>query len=135
MDMSVKVPATVNAADQPAMSLSSAIWYALRTSCSLSRAMSLSSAVGAFGTRPTLADSQVTDHRRDRVIYPPGSTQGGIKERARRTRRSPDLHAAIDHEVDAGHVGALVGGQEQRDVRHLVGQTEPAKECPVAHRA
>jgi hypothetical protein len=35
-------------------------------------------------------------------------------------RISPDLHAAIDHDVDAGHIGALVARKEQCDVRHLL---------------
>src|SRR4051812_37771665 len=36
MDWSVKVPSSVNAASQPSLSLSSAIWYAFRMICSLS---------------------------------------------------------------------------------------------------
>jgi hypothetical protein len=68
MDMSVKVPSTVNAADQAAMSLSSAIWYALRTRCSLSSAMSLSCAGRSLRDGSTLADGRVTDHHRNLVI-------------------------------------------------------------------
>src|ERR1700761_353609 len=48
---------------------------------------------------------------------------------------SPDPHAAIDHEVDAGHVGTLTGREEQRDVGHVLRLTEPAQQGPVAHRA
>jgi hypothetical protein len=44
------------------------------------------------------------------------------------------LHAAIDQEIDARHVGTLVGREEQRDVRHVLGLAEPAEEGPVAHR-
>ena len=39
------------------------------------------------------------------------------------------------HEVDTRHVGALVGRKEQRDVRHVLRLAEPAKQCPVPHRA
>src|SRR6478735_10806412 len=49
------------------------------------------------------------------------------------TPASPDLHPAVDDEVDAGDVGALVAGEEQRDVRHLFGLPEPAQQRPAAH--
>jgi hypothetical protein len=46
----------------------------------------------------------------------------------------PDLHSAIDHEVDARHVGALVARQEQSNVGDVLRLTDPAQERPVAHR-
>src|SRR4051794_18654624 len=51
------------------------------------------------------------------------------------TSASPDLHAAVDDEVDARDVRALVGGEEQSDVRHLLRLPEPAQQRPAAHLA
>src|SRR6478736_951430 len=48
---------------------------------------------------------------------------------------SPDLHAAIDDEVDPGHVRALVRREEQRGVRHVLRLAEAAEERPVDHLA
>src|SRR5260221_11878145 len=48
-------------------------------------------------------------------------------------RKSPHLHAAIDDEVDACYVRALVGGEEQRDVRDLLGLGEATQECLAEH--
>src|SRR6267143_6510215 len=48
---------------------------------------------------------------------------------------SPRLHAAIDDEVDASYVRALVGGEEQRDVRDLLGLTEATHERFAEHLA
>src|ERR1700722_15867715 len=53
----------------------------------------------------------------------------------RQPRQSPDLHAAVDQEVDACDVGAVVGRQVERRVRNVLRLTEPAKERPVAHLA
>jgi hypothetical protein len=47
----------------------------------------------------------------------------------------PDLHAAVDHEIDARHAGALAGREEQRDVRGLFWPAEPAQQCPAEHLA
>ena len=47
--------------------------------------------------------------------------------------KSPDPHPAIDDDVDPGHVGALVRGQEERDVRHFLGPAEPAQQHLVEH--
>src|SRR5258708_2169400 len=51
------------------------------------------------------------------------------------TSASPHPHAAVDHKVDAGHIRALVGGEEQRHVRHILRFAEPTQEGPVAHFA
>src|SRR3954471_3584979 len=51
------------------------------------------------------------------------------------TRASPDVHAAIDHEVDGGHVRALLGGQEQRYVGHVLRPAETPEERPIEHLA
>src|ERR1700730_2001757 len=48
---------------------------------------------------------------------------------------SPDLHPAIDHDIDARHVRTLVRGQEQRDVRHLLWSAETPKQGLAEHRA
>src|SRR5205809_397742 len=46
---------------------------------------------------------------------------------------SPDLHPTVDHDVDARDVRALVGGEEQREVRDVLGFTEAAQERPFDH--
>jgi hypothetical protein len=48
---------------------------------------------------------------------------------------SPDLHAAIDNEIDARYVRTLFGGEEQGDVGNVLGLTESAEERPLAHLA
>src|SRR5262245_28615427 len=47
---------------------------------------------------------------------------------------SPDLHAAVDDDVDTGHVRAFVGRQEQRHVRHFFRPTETTQERLAEHR-
>src|SRR5258706_1346296 len=56
--------------------------------------------------------------------------------RSRRRRRgllSPDLHAAIDHDVHTRHVRALSGGEEQRHARHLLGLAQATQEGLSEH--
>src|SRR3977135_2612808 len=48
---------------------------------------------------------------------------------------SPHLHAAIDDDVDPGYVRALFGGEEQRDVRDLLGLAAAAPERLAEHLA
>jgi hypothetical protein len=62
---------------------------------------------------------------RDPVFVPHGSA----------TQWRMIVYAAIDYEVDACYVGALVGGEAQRSVRNVLRLTEPAEERPVAHLA
>jgi hypothetical protein len=65
-----------------------------------------------------------------------GSVNGGHRATFWGPRQqSPDLYAAIDYEVDARYVGALVGGEVQRSVRNVLRLTEPPEERPVAHLA
>src|SRR5882672_9883050 len=47
--------------------------------------------------------------------------------------KSPHLHAAIDDDVDACDVRALVRGEEQRDVGDLVGLAEATEQCLAEH--
>src|ERR1700726_4346412 len=44
--------------------------------------------------------------------------------------RSPDLHAAIDHQVDAGHVRAFVGDEVERTVCNVLGLSESSQQGP-----
>jgi hypothetical protein len=44
------------------------------------------------------------------------------------TRLSPDPHAAIDHEIDAGHVRTLIEGKVERGVGDVFGRAESAQE-------
>src|SRR3954453_6462691 len=46
---------------------------------------------------------------------------------------SPRLHAAVDDDVDACYVRTLVGGEEQRDVRDLLGLGEATQERLPEH--
>src|SRR5450432_1365766 len=46
---------------------------------------------------------------------------------------SPDLHAAIDHDVHPRHVRALAGGEEQRHARHLLRSAQAAQESLAEH--
>src|SRR5216683_5237768 len=46
---------------------------------------------------------------------------------------SPDVHASVDDNVDAGDVRALVRGQEKRDVRHLLRAAETTQERLAEH--
>src|SRR6266481_4694799 len=48
---------------------------------------------------------------------------------------SPDLHPAVDDDVDARDVRALVGGQKQREVRNVFRLTQAAQERPLDHLA
>src|SRR6476646_11763366 len=50
-------------------------------------------------------------------------------------RASPDLHPAVDDDVDARDVRALIGGKEQREVRDVFRLTQTAQERPFDHRA
>src|SRR6476620_1928245 len=54
----------------------------------------------------------------------------GCGDRCVLTWRSPDLHAAVDDQVDARDVCALVAGEKQRDVRHVLGLAESAHRGP-----
>src|SRR5258708_30322989 len=46
---------------------------------------------------------------------------------------SPDLHSAVDHDIDACHVRAVFAGQEQRNVRHLLRPTETTEQRLAKH--
>src|ERR1700733_14796937 len=59
------------------------------------------------------------------VIGPPLGAEPG--------RGSPDPHAAIDHEVDARHVGALGGGEVERRIGDVLCLTEASEQRSVAH--
>jgi hypothetical protein len=48
---------------------------------------------------------------------------------------SPDLHTAVDDDVDTGDARALVCGQEQRDVGHLLRPAEAAQQRLAEHVA
>src|SRR2546423_13974024 len=48
---------------------------------------------------------------------------------------SPDFHSAVDDDVDARDVRALVGCQEQREVCDVLGLTQTAQERPFDHLA
>src|SRR4029453_7846336 len=50
-------------------------------------------------------------------------------------KRSPDLHPAIDHDIDARHVRTLFTGQEERNVRHFLGPAETSEQRLAEHRA
>jgi hypothetical protein len=52
------------------------------------------------------------------VLHAPGAKNLGDdpKTRCFYLRRSPDLHSAIDDDIDAGHVRTVI---EQSDVRHF----------------
>src|SRR3954471_6979873 len=51
------------------------------------------------------------------------------------TSALPDLHPAIHDEIDAGHVRALVGHQEQRCIGDVLRLSKAAEERPAAHLA
>jgi len=51
-----------------------------------------------------------------------------------RLRRSPDPHSAVNDDIDACHVGTLVRGQEQRNVRHFLGPAETSEQRLAEHR-
>jgi hypothetical protein len=50
-------------------------------------------------------------------------------------RRSPNLHTAIDDDIDSGDVRTVIGGQEQSDVRHFLGPAETSEQRLAEHRA
>src|SRR6266542_6768151 len=50
-------------------------------------------------------------------------------------RRSPNLHSAIDDDIDSGDVRTVIGGQEQSDVRHFLGPAETSEQRLAEHRA
>src|SRR6476660_8420843 len=64
-----------------------------------------------------------------------GTLSVGCGDRCVLTSASPDLHAAVDYQVDPGYVRALVAGKEQCDVRHVLRLAESAQQRPGKHLA
>src|SRR2546421_8764540 len=81
--------------------------------------------VPGTGRRAGSAASR-TPSRSGRRTRPPRNPSGAW---------SPDLHPAVDDDVDARDVRALVAGQEQREVRHVLRLTQTAQERPFDHLA